>query len=207
MNRTKLQLGSALSLMLLATGAARVTAATPPAAPAASVDERITINVSDAEARDVFRSFAQLAGAEVDLDSVPGGPLTMHVERVRLKTALDVACDTVGCRWELETQPHAVLRVVALGAAGARPERRRATLDLPIDLHLRKAQVTEVVKTFAEILGAELTVNGQLTGTVDIDLDNAPCRQAIDTLCAKAGCWWALDEGAKRVLSVSVKRH
>lgn len=80
-------------------------------APPSGLDEAIDLALEDAPVRQVLESFASTLGAEAAIDESVGGTVTVHLENVPIRRALDQVCKRAGCRWELtEGEDGPVLR-------------------------------------------------------------------------------------------------
>jgi type II secretory pathway component GspD/PulD (secretin) len=172
------------------------------------LDEKIDLSVRQADPADVFRSFGKLMGAETVVDPAVHGPVSVELHNVRVRTLLDAVCESIGCRWELQPGKPPKLRVTAGPAAAAgkpAPADLRSGLDEELDLKVTEAKGTEVLKTFAQILGVQLSLDPAVGGEVSFELENTPCRKALDAVCAALGCDWELVEGPPRTLRVTAK--
>jgi type II secretory pathway component GspD/PulD (secretin) len=176
--------------------------------PAGSFDERLSLNIDSGKPADVFASFAQLLGAELDFDPAVSAAVTIRLERVTIRTALDAICESIECRWTLLNGPPAHLRILprqaatAAAAPGGEP-RPGSPLDEKMSLHLKDASVGDVLISFGQILRTRLQVDPSLYGgTLTIDMDDAPAHDVLDEVCAQAHCTWALSAQAPRVLTL-----
>ncbi|HYX25349.1 MAG TPA: hypothetical protein VFC23_14435 [Thermoanaerobaculia bacterium] len=178
----------------------------PAAARAAEnpLDARINIALRDASPEDTFRSFATLLSAEAEVAPALKGKVTVELRNVRVRTLLDAVCESIGCRWELQPGSPGKLRVWPV-PAGKPAAATRPVVDEPIDLRVTNADGRDVLKTFGQILSAAPEVDPAIAGKVSLDLENAPCGQALDKVCQALGCNWELVEGPPRVLKVTVK--
>lgn len=183
-----------LGLLLLAAG----TAQAEPKDARNPFDERIDMTLKKAAPADLFDTFAKMLHAEAVVDPAVREPVSIELHNVRVRTLLDTVCESIGCRWSLEPGSPPKLRVTAVPAGGG-PEPKPAALDEPIDLKVTDAEVHDVLKTFAEILGVKAAVAPEIKGTVTFELENVPCNQALDAVCRTAGCDWSLDGGVLRV--------
>jgi type II secretory pathway component HofQ len=68
----------------------------------------------------------------------------------------------------------------------------------PIDLRVTNADARDVLKTFGEILGVK-AVDPAIQGKATFNLEGTPWNQALDAVCATAGCDWSLEGGVLRV--------
>jgi len=116
---------------------------------------------------------------------------------------LDAVCESIGCRWDVTAGSPAKLHIRPLAEGTAR---KKTALEEPIDLKVTGANVLEVLQVFGQIMSADVEIDPRLTGgKVTFELDNVPCGQALDKVCASAGCTWKLVdlEGKKPVLRIT----
>ncbi len=189
--------------MMMALALAWLTATSARAAD--PLDARVDMTVHDAAVDDTFRTFAKMFSADAVVDpALKGTKVTVELKNVRVRTLLDVVCESVGCRWELQPGNPPKLRVSALSAGNSAPAAKPGPKE-PLDLRVNKAKGREVLTTFGQILSAEVVLDPAIDGTVTLDLENTPWDQALDAVCAALGCNWELVEAPKRVLVVSSK--
>jgi type II secretory pathway component GspD/PulD (secretin) len=196
-----LALGSAL--VALVTLAAPILCRELPAA-AGPLDERINITLTKAPPADVFKSFGQLTGMPAVVDPTLRGELSIVLENVRVRTALDAACESLDCRWEVQ---NGKLVITVLGHGDRKPSPGSSPGD-PIDLKVTDADVRDLLKTFGQLIGAEVVLDPALAGKATFDLPNVPWDKALDQVCRQSGCDWSLTEGqngGKRVLKFTAK--
>lgn len=193
---------------LAALAFALLAAAGLPAAARAAEKEGLDkpINLDIVKGPNVFKILADVVGMEPVVDpALKDRLLTLRLESVRARTALDAACDSLGCRWQVEPGNPPRLRVTALAAKPPGVVDPKAGLTQPIDLKVTQAQVPELLHTFGQILSAEVQVGPGLGGKVDFELTNVPVGEALDTVCKKVGCTWKLTGGDKPVLVFAAK--
>src|SRR6185369_15035882 len=77
----------------------------------------------------------------------------------------------------------------------------------PIDLKVTNADVTEVLRTFAQISGLNIIVQPGVAGTVTAELDNVPWDQALEQVLKINGLSYELDGNVMRIAPVSVLRQ
>jgi len=77
----------------------------------------------------------------------------------------------------------------------------------PIDLKVTNADVTEVLRTFAQISGLNVIVQPGVSGTVTAELDNVPWDQALEQVLKINGLAYELDGNVMRIAPVSVLRQ
>jgi hypothetical protein len=167
------------------------------------LDEPIDLDV--VKASGMFDLFARTAGLELAIDPVVAGKtLTLRIEKVRVRTALDAACDSLECRWRVEGGK---LIVEAKPRTPPKPAvEKAAQLDEPIDLKVTKARAADVLRTFGEILSVEVDIEDAVGGDLTLDLEATPVRAALDAVCKKLSCRWHIEEGSRRRLVFSAKK-
>jgi type II secretory pathway component GspD/PulD (secretin) len=211
MRRTwKLRL--ALIFLAAATGVAR---AEPTGGAGDKLDERIDMALKNAAPADLFGTFAKLFGpnAVAVVDPAVRGPVTIELHNVRARTLLDAVCESIGCRWSVAaatpTTP-AKLFVVPLPARErGEGAQKKIPIREPIDFKVTQADGRDVLRTFGEILNADVTVEPGVAGQVTLVLENLPVDQTLDAVCKSLGCEWSFTEGAngrKAVLRVWPKK-
>jgi type II secretory pathway component GspD/PulD (secretin) len=196
---------SGWTLMLLVA----VMAWAEPAAPHDKLDERLDMTLKKAAPDDLFGTFAKMFGAEAVVDPAVREPVSIELHNVRARTLLDAICESIGCRWSLEAGSPPKLRVVPLPSArreGAKP----SGIKEEIDLKVTEADGREVLRTYGEILEADLVVDPAVKGTVTLNLENTPVDETLDAVCKAIGCEWSYMEGGngrKPVLRITVRKR
>jgi hypothetical protein len=205
------KLGAALIFLAAATGVAWAE----PAGAGNKLDERIDMALKNAAPDDLFGTFAKLFGpnAVAVVDPAVRGPVTIELHNVRARTLLDAICESIGCRWSVVAATPATpakLLVVPLAAKDHGEGVQKTPIKEPIDLKVTQADGRDVLRTFGEILGAELVVEPGVAGQVSLALENLPVDQTLDAFCKSLGCEWSFTEGAngrKPVLRVWPKKR
>lgn len=202
------QAGWGCALLLLVAG----TAWAEPKADPGKLEERVDLTLKNAAPEEVFRTFARMLGVEAVVDPGVRGPLSVELHNVRVRTLLDTVCESLGCRWRLEAGASPKLRI--LPPAAARPEavadRAKPPLKEEIDLKVTKADGQEVLRTFGEMLDADVVIDPSIKGVLTLSLEAVPVDQCLDTVCKTLGCEWSLTEGGngrKAVLRIAPKRR
>jgi type II secretory pathway component GspD/PulD (secretin) len=85
--------------------------ATQPAQRHIEPKEPLDLKVTDAKAREVLTVFAQILGAEPDIDPSIGGTVTFDLQNTPWDKALDTVCEQLRCEWRLSEGEKKVLRV------------------------------------------------------------------------------------------------
>lgn len=175
--------------------------------------QRIDLDVADANPADVFGSFAKILKAKLDLSSAVTGRVTVRLQNVMLESAIDVVCESIGCRSELSLGEVPILRILPALHHTNDPvgEALRQSLESPISVSLKDAAAMDVLVTFSRILSAELEVQGGSSQTVTLELQGVPARQALDALAAILKVNWDLQERTvaereRRVLRISARK-
>jgi type II secretory pathway component GspD/PulD (secretin) len=184
-----------------------------PAADAGKLEDRVDLALKNAAPEEVFRTFAKMLGAEAAVDPGVHGPLSVELHNVRVRTLLDTVCESLGCRWRLESGSPPKLRV--LPAAAAKSEANPATASKPaikeaIDLRVTKADGLEVLRTFGEVLGSDVVIDPAIKGLLSLNLEALPVDQCLDTVCQSLACEWSYTEGAngrKGVLRITARKR
>lgn len=207
------KLGAVLSF-LAALAAATGVARAEPAGAGDKLDERIDMALKNAAPSDLFGTFAKLFGpnAVAVVDPAVRGPVTIELHNVRARTLLDAICESIGCRWSVAAATAATppkLFVVPLAAKDHGEGVQKTPIKEPIDLKVTQADGRDVLRTYGEILGAELVVEPGVAGQVSLTLEAVPVDQTLDAVCKSLGCEWSFTEGAsgrKPVLRVWPKK-
>lgn len=172
------------------------------------LDASIDLKLTKAKAEEIFKTFGQILTAEAEVDpALAGRVLTIYLEGVKVRTALTAACEGLGCEWSFVDGKPRKLTVKAVGAPAAKgaekSETSRPGIDERIDIRIKHAKVVEVLRTAAQILSVELSLDPKVTGEIDLDLTGVPVREVLNRICAEAGCRWNLTEGEKPSLVVT----
>ena len=175
--------------------------AAPPPGP---LDSKVELAVKEADPEELFATLGKLMGAEVVLEPGLAGRVSIELHNVRVRTILDALCESVGCHWALDTSARPPKLRVTPGPAEPRPDPlgKHAFPKDPIDLRVADADVQELLHTFGQILGGKAIVDPAIRGKVSLDLQNTPLDQALNAVCAAAGCDWSYDAD-KRILRVT----
>ena len=77
----------------------------------------------------------------------------------------------------------------------------------PIDLKVTNADVTEVIRTFAQISGLNVLVQPGVQGAVTAELENVPWDQALEQILKINGLGYEVEGNVMRIAPVSVLRQ
>jgi hypothetical protein len=78
------------------------------------LDERVSLAFEYSHPKGVFEFLASPRGYHLSLDPSISANVSIRLEGVRLRTALDALCESAGCRWQIDGD---TLSVVALPAS------------------------------------------------------------------------------------------
>lgn len=176
-----------LTMLLVATG----LLVSGPASRAQS--ETVSMAVKDAEISIVAESFARLAGSRLVIDPAVGGKVTLKVRNVGWMTALDAACESVGCRWQLRGGDDPILELLA-----REPIESPTALQAPISIDLEGASIVDVLASFGKISGHEVEIDPGLDSKVTLGIQNVSVGTALRAVCESAGCTWTEEDGTLR---------
>jgi type II secretory pathway component GspD/PulD (secretin) len=190
--------------VLTALSLALSTVPAPARADGEVMDRRVNVALADSAPDKAFEGLATMIGLSAVVDPGVDGKVTVRLQNVRMHTVLDAVCESIGCRWSVEAGTPAKLRILPLDEKSAS---KPALLKEPIDLKVTKANVREVLQTFGQILSLEVDLDPKVTGNVTFELDSTPVGEALDKVCAMAGCEWKVDTAGKaQVLRITAKK-
>jgi type IV pilus secretin PilQ/predicted competence protein len=86
-------------------------------------------------------------------------------------------------------------------------ENERVYTGEPIDLKVTNADVTEVLRTFAQISGLNIVVQPGVSGMVTAELDNVPWDQALEQILKINGLSYELEGNVMRIAPVAILRQ
>lgn len=159
------------------------------------LDGRINIELKEADLGETLQSFgAVLEAEEVVIDPAVSGTVTVTLSNVSVRTVLTAVCESVDSVWRLED---GVLTVELAPEPAPAPEDGAGAdpLEQPIDLDLRDADLRRVLEAFGQLAGLEVQVAPEVNGTVTVEVNETPVREALDRLCKVNHCIWEVVEG------------
>jgi type IV pilus assembly protein PilQ len=86
-------------------------------------------------------------------------------------------------------------------------EKERTYVGEPIDLKVTNADVTDVLRTFAQISGLNVIVQPGVTGTVTAELENVPWDQALEQILKINNLDYELDGNVMRIAPTNVLKN
>ena len=162
--------------------------------------QTISISLRGADITVVAASFAHMTASRLEIDPAVGGTIDLKVHDVTWMTALDAACEGVGCRWQLSGGHPRVLRLSPRGEVEHTDD-----LDTPISLDLEEAALADVLASFGQIGGHEVEIEPGLDGKVTLGIRNVSVRTALRAVCESVGCVWEEEGGILRFSAVDTK--
>jgi hypothetical protein len=182
---------------------------------AGALDRRISIDLAQAPVKDLFHAFAEELGAELRLDPALAGSVSLRLDNVKISTALDAACDSVGCTYQHVSGRSPRLHVLASrteeargrGLATESPLSDRARS--PVSVSLRDAALGDVMGSFARILRCELRLDADPSIALTVELENVLAEEAlarIDLLLGLESAIRTTEEGACELVVRSLGR-
>ncbi len=155
--------------------------------------QTISISLRGADITVVAASFAHMTASELEIDPAVGGTIDLEVHDVTWMTALDAACEGVGCRWQLSGGHPRVLRL----SPHEEVEEAHA-LDKRISLDLEDAALADVLTSFGQVASHEVEIESGLDGKVTLGIRNVSVRTALRAVCESVGCVWEEEDGILR---------
>lgn len=154
----------------------------------------MSLSLLDADVVAVLRRIEKLAGIELSIADDVQGKVSLSFVAAPWSLVLTEVCRLAGCR-------------VLWGEGTAQIVRAEAEEVPLINLSLAHADLRETLETFTKvpILGTTdtvLEIDPEVTGDVTVDLKFVNWQQALDLICAEAGCDWHLVYGDPPVLQV-----
>jgi hypothetical protein len=155
----------------LALGVACLAASLPGPALAQGRSSRVSIDVVDAEVREVAESIGRAAGQVIVVDPRVGAhTITVRLSDIEWRHALAIVAEMTDC--ELELRPNGV-------AALVRPPR--------ITLSARDANVRTIIMMLARYADVNIVISPEVQGTITLDLRDVDPLAALRAVVRTAG--------------------
>ncbi len=171
---------------LCATALITAWSATASAAAQIDPDELINLDLKQASLVETLRSFAKISGSRIDVDPEIEGAVTMTLEKTPWRQVMDRICTDHLLNCELLSGEPPVLRVrstiEAQGAAG------RAGYAEGINMSLKSADLRQTLQAFGVIAGIEVIVDDAVSGSLTIEIKDAPWTVVLEEACNLSGC-------------------
>jgi len=154
------------------------------AAAADGLDERINIDLKDADGTRALQSFGQILGAKkVQIDSAIEGDLTIRLDNARVRTVMDAVCDTLGCRWHLDDGTLSFVPDPDYTPPEQAADEAADPLARPINVDLVDAPVRSVFEMFGRVAHAKVEIAPEVQGTMTVKIQDQPARAALEQIC------------------------
>ena len=175
---------------------------------------RMSLTYQGTPAGSVLQALADVLGYRLQIDSKVTGTVTLDVRNVTAETVLRVICESIGCRWRVDTgtlfidyDAGAAAGVQGQGDPYAHVKVRDAFDQIPVQISWNAAPADAVLKTLARMLDAELSLDRTLSDKrITVSLNRDTPLTVLNAICRQAGCQWRLFEGANRLLRVVATR-
>lgn len=121
-----------------------------------------------------------------------------------VNASADQAAPTLVPTEDVFTEPTNPPATQTLTAAGQLPSRtlsgnERLYTGEPIDIHLKDADIKDVLRFFAQITGLNIAIDPAVTGTVTVDFSGVPWDQALDIILRQNGLGYELEGNVMRI--------
>jgi TonB family protein len=172
------------------------------------LQQRISVTYQGATSLSVFQAIADVLHVRLQLDGKVDGAVTLDVRNVSVETVLRAVCESIGCRWRVESGALVVERDAnAPMSKDTDPLAGISVKDVfeevPVDIRWNDAPFDAAVRVFARMLGAEPVIDGTLSAKrISLTLTKRSVNSALNAACEQAGCRWRLTESPSRVLRV-----
>jgi type IV pilus assembly protein PilQ len=152
---------------------------------------RLTLRLRDRLLSDVVQSIRRKAGVNIIIDEGIDERVTIDLEDVEWRKALELVAESVGCV------------VVSAGGNVLKVERPPR-----VYFAFENADVQKVIDTIAKISGANIVVSPDVQGTITLRLRNVPWREALEATAKTLGYVVVEeDRGILRVVPASNMRE
>lgn len=154
-----------------------------------ALDVRMTVSYDRGRPDTVFNSVANMLKLEPKVDSALQKALTLTLEDVKVRTVLDAACDSLGCRWRIDGM------ALVVDALPPDPTRGRTWIEprgavMPSGARFERASVRTVLDAIGRAAGDGFIYDVEEldpTQLVTVDLSNLDALRAIATVVRAAG--------------------
>lgn len=157
----------------------------------------ISIDVVGAPLADVLAGFGNMTESRLSVAPGLDSNITLRLDRVSWTTALDAVCETAGCSWSLVGGPPRVLKIEpdtrAESEGGVEERLEVAFVDLPR---------AEALRLLVGEVGLEAGIEGELSGSLSMNLKGVTLATALKALCEPVGCLWRFAKRSTPSISV-----
>ena len=128
----------------------------------------------------------------------PRGPATLEVRPTPARPATPTEVPATGGNLNAAIES---FQTQTLG------DTERAYVGEPIDLKVTNADVTDVLRTFAQISGLNIVVQPGVTGVVTAELENVPWDQALEQILKINGLGYEVEGNVMRIAPTAILRQ
>ena len=148
--------------------------------------EPISMELKEAPLTEVLRSFAAIADVNMVIHPDVKGSVTVNLKAVPWDQALEQILQVNGLAMDIDGR---VIRIEPVAVAQARLQgaAEKHYSGQPISMSLKRANLREVLDSFAKIGGLEMYVSPDVEGEVTVELKSVPWDQALDEIVAAQG--------------------
>lgn len=162
-----------------------LTVAAAPVVGQAALGKRTSLDLNAVAPKDAFGSLAETLGCRVDLDPSVATPVTVRLNNITVRTALNVVCESIGCSWHVEGNVLHVQGAPARKPAPMKAEALRKVLDAqtPADFRFENTPLKEVLEALGKVGGIEISVEEPFAGRpVTMDLSSRSILSALQEI-------------------------
>lgn len=146
----------------------------------------ISLNVKDASADQVLSTLSASVGSPMRLNGVIDKKITMKFVDLPASQAIDQVATELGCKW----QRHYTL-FKKTGAGDSTTARRPSGKKVSIEVSEMNLQV--VAKMIVRAASGVVQIQDGLSGKVNLNAQNMPVEEALDTICSPVGADWKVE--------------
>jgi type IV pilus assembly protein PilQ len=144
--------------------------------------------------------------AGIEVEDAPATPPVLAQARPLPSVTVQPAAPPAGPREVAPTGGSSALAVDGFQSQ-ALGETEKVYTGEPIDLRVANSDVTEVLRTFAQISGLNIVVQPGVQGQVTAELDNVPWDQALEQILKINGLSYELEGNVMRIAPIAILRQ
>ena len=155
---------------------------------------RISLDFNATAPESVFRMVAEAIKCSLKVDPTVNQNVTIHLDRVTVKLALDAVCESIGCRWTFDGRQLIVTPSPGspIGGVVGNSDFVRAALAKPLPSGLRfdRQSLGTVLDAVSRAAGPgfDFRVDGpEAKISISIDVSGRPPMEAVQAIVAAAG--------------------
>lgn len=165
------------------------------AQPDSDLNARVSVDFKAARAQDVLKTLASVASLQLVITDDEFSLVTITLNNVSVRTALEAVCETAGCKWTVSDGTPAVLKVTRA------PGERKLEIKSNLSVHLKTALFEQAFRTLASYLQVDIVIEGKLpVKSVTLSVKEGTTTTLLDALCKAASCTWRIEPENKRLV-------